>query len=238
MTRLAAFYYSDIPGQVGPVRSMRASDIGIVSPVDGAMVTSGAADITLRRISGAGIDYYTEGSPGFFRAAGRSAPYDLFTDLDDVAQNAAHKRRTRPDDYLPWGSPEDLPKGQLATSISASFGGHTTSWAYRDGRYVNENTYAAAGDEFPAETVLALRVPIGDAGYRDPAGNFVPETKLVGSGEALLFHGGRLVRGTWSKDSLEGVLELSTKAGPLKVPAGKVWIELVPQDTGGVSFGR
>ena len=33
LTRLAAFYYSEIPGDVGPVRSMRASDIGIVSPV-------------------------------------------------------------------------------------------------------------------------------------------------------------------------------------------------------------
>ena len=43
MTRLAAFYYSQIPGDVGPARSMRASDIGIVSPVKGAMVTSGAA---------------------------------------------------------------------------------------------------------------------------------------------------------------------------------------------------
>ncbi len=43
MTRLAAFYYSQIPGDVGPVRSMRASDIGIVSPVNATVVTSGAA---------------------------------------------------------------------------------------------------------------------------------------------------------------------------------------------------
>ena len=42
-TRLAAFFYSDIPDEVGPVRSMRASDIGIVSPVDATMVTTGAA---------------------------------------------------------------------------------------------------------------------------------------------------------------------------------------------------
>ena len=40
MTRLAAFYYSKIPGDVGPVRSMRASDIGIVSPVDATVVLS------------------------------------------------------------------------------------------------------------------------------------------------------------------------------------------------------
>src|SRR5215472_11474915 len=32
LTRLAAFYYSQIPDNVGPIRSMRASDIDVVSP--------------------------------------------------------------------------------------------------------------------------------------------------------------------------------------------------------------
>jgi hypothetical protein len=237
-TRLAAFYYSEIPGEVGPVRSMRASDIGIVSPVGGSMVTSGAANVTLERIKDAGIDYYSEGSAGFFRASDRSAPYNLFTDLGAVAKAADHTK-TRPDDYLPWGSGDDLPQGQPATRLSATFsGGHTTSWVFRDGGYVNENSYAASGDEFPAETVLVLRVPVGDAGYKDPAGNPVPETQFEGSGDAMVFHDGRLVRGTWSKKALDSTVELSTQAGDLSIPAGKVWIELVPEGDGDVTFGK
>src|SRR5690606_36297470 len=125
-----------IPGEVGPVRSRRASDIGIVSPVGGSMVTSGAADVTLQRIGDAGIDFYSEGDAGFFRASDRSSPYNLFTDLGKVADAAAHTK-TRPDDYLPWGIADDLPQGQPATSLSANFsGGHTTSWTFRDGGYV------------------------------------------------------------------------------------------------------
>ncbi len=238
MTRLAAFYYSEIPGEAGPVRSMRASDIGIVSPAGGSMVTSGAANVTLQRIEDAGIDYYGEGSPGFFRAGDRSAPYNLMTDLGAVAEEAEHTK-TRPDDYLPWGSEDDLPQGQPAGFLSATFsGGHTTSWTYRDGGYVNDNSYAMAGDEFPADTVLVLRVPVGDAGYRDPAGNPVPETKFEGSGDAMIFHGGRLVRGTWTKDALDSRVTLSTQAGELTVPSGRVWIELVPEDSGEVTFGK
>jgi hypothetical protein len=235
MTRLAAFYYSSIPGEAGPVRSMRASDIGIVSPVDGDMVTSGAAAVTISRIRGAGIDFHAEGAAGLYREGSRSAPYNLFADLGEVAA-AAKQKPARPADYLPWGDAGDLPKGQPASSIAASFGGHVTEWAFRDGGYVNENSYAAAGDRFPADTVLVLKVPVGDAGYRDPAGNPVPETQFVGKGEALLFHAGRLVRGTWAKDSLEGPLDLRTKAGDLTVPSGRVWIELVPRDRGGVTF--
>ena len=238
LTRLAAFYYSQIPGEVGPVRSMRASDIGIVSPVDADVVTSGAAARTIARIKGAGITFFQEGAKGFHRDSSRSAPYNLFADLGEVS-STIKQDEARPDDYLPWGEDKDMPKGQPAKTIAASFsGGHTTNWSYRDGGYVNENTYAADGDEFPADTVLVLRVQVGDAGYLDPAGNHVPETKFTGQGAAMLFHDGRLVKGTWKKDDLKSPLELSTKAGKLTVPAGHTWIELVPANGGNVTYKK
>lgn len=238
LTRLAAFYYSQIPDRVGPVRSMRASDIGIVSPIHGTVVTSGAANVTIARIRSAGIPWFTEGSKGFARDSSRHAPYNLFADLKDVATEAKTKA-ARPDDYLPWGSEDDFPKGQPAKRIAAVFGGgHTTNWVYDGHGYVNQNTYAAKGDTFPADTVLVLRVQVGDAGYRDPAGNPVPETKLTGKGEAMIFHGGRLVRGTWEKKDLGSPITLSTKAGKLTVPAGHTWIELVPAANGNVTFQK
>jgi hypothetical protein len=239
MTRLAAFYYSTIPGDVGPVRSMRASDIGIVSPVHATVVTSGAAQVTINRIDGAGIDWFTEGDKGFYRDSSRHAPYNLFTKMSETATLVHQEDAERPPDYLPWGDEKEFPQGQPARTLAASFsGGHTTNWTFQNGKYVNENTYAGAGDEFPADTVLVLRVKVGDAGYRDPAGNPVPETQFTGTGPAMIFHGGRLVRGQWSKDALDAPLSLSTKAGELTVPAGHTWIELVPQATGSVTVGR
>lgn len=235
VTRLAAFYYSDIPGVVGPVRSMRASDIGIVSPVDATMVTSGAARQTIARLAEAGVPFVTEGSAGFFRDAARRAPYNLMTDLSEVAVALGEGgQRSRPLDYLPFGPARDLPNGQPATSVAVRFSpAHTTTWVYRDGGYVDTGSLAATGDEFPADSVLVLRVVVGDAGYLDPAGNTVPETVLTGDGEAVLFHGGREVRGAWSKEDLAAPLVLSRqgaagRAVPLTVPRGRTWIELVP----------
>jgi hypothetical protein len=238
LTRLAAFFYSELPTQVGPVRSMRASDIGIVSPVDASVVTSGAAARTIARIKGAGIQFFPEGSAGLSRDTSRSAPYNVFADLTKVA-DAAEQDPARPADYLPWGEEKDFPGGQKATTIAAGFGGgHTTNWKYDGKGYVNQNTFAADGDHFPADTVLVLKVQVGDAGYLDPAGNPVPETKLEGKGQALVFHGGKLVRGTWSKSGLDDAISLSTKAGELKVPAGHTWIELVPAANGSVTFSK
>ena len=238
-TRLASFFYSKIPANAGPVRSMRASDIGIVKPVDAQMVTSGAAGVTINRLTGANVKFYGEGSKGFYREGSRSAPYNLMVKLDELA-GSVKVDEARPADYLPWGDAKDLPKGQPAATIAASFsGGHTTNWTFRGGKYHNDNTYAAEGDQFVADNVLVLRVPIGDAGYRDPAGNPVPETKFVGKGAAMLFHDGRLVRGSWSKAKLEAPLKLTTKAGKLTVPAGHTWIELVPNNSGAdVTFGK
>jgi hypothetical protein len=52
----------------------------------------------------------------------------------------------------------------------------------------------------------------------------------------MLFHGGRLVRGTWSKSGADAEIKLTTKGGDLTVPAGHTWIELVPAANGKVSF--
>ncbi len=241
LTRLAAFFYSDIPGVVGPVRSMRASDIGIVSPVDADVVTSGAAPVTIRRVTGAGIKFFGEGAPGFARDSSRTAPYNLMANLTSVV-GAIKQKAARPDDYLPWGDESDFAKkGPVANKIAAVFGGgHTTNWSYAKapGTYTNLNTYAAPGDEFKPDTVLVLRVQVGDAGYKDPAGNPVPETKLMGKGPAMIFHDGRLVRATWHKNSLGGALSFTGKGGDVKIPAGHVWVELVPAANGDVTFTK
>lgn len=239
-TRLAAFFYSQLPTDAGPIRSMRASDIGIVSPVGGHVATSGAAQVTIDRIKRAGIPFYGEGSAGFYRNNSRNAPYNLFADLTKVAKEAEDGTEERPADYLPWGTAADLPAGAPARTLSADFGRQTTNWAFRNGGYVNNNSHAGKGDQFRADSVLVLRVKVVDAGYADPAGNFVPESRFQGQGPAQLFHGGSVVEGTWKKDKLDSALTLTTADGELKVPAGKVWIELVPVDRAGgsVMFGK
>ncbi|MFT4264581.1 MAG: DUF3048 domain-containing protein [Nocardioides sp.] len=236
LTRLAAFFYENIPSTVGPVRSMRASDIGIVSPIGATVVTSGAAAVTIKRIKAAGITFYGEGSKGFYRDNTRRAPYNLFTHLDKTV-TLTERDPEAVDPYLDWGTDADFVGVQAVTDIGVPFSaGHTTRWHYDGSTYVNTNSNAKKGDQFTPDTILVLRVKIGDAGYLDPAGNTVPETKLTGSGKALVFHQGQLMRATWSKDALDAPLQLSTEAGALKVPAGHTWIELVPDDGAAVTM--
>ena len=238
LTRLAVFYYSQVPPNVGPIRSMRASDIDVVSPVHASMVTSGAAPPTIARIKAAHIRFYAEASRGMYRSAYRAAPYNLFVHLRSIAAVAKRKPATPPN-YLGWGPAKDLPLGRKVTKIMAQFSAvHTTEWVFRNGRYHNTDSNAPAHDQFPATNVLVLRVREGDAGYLDPAGHHVPETLLTGSGNALLFHGGRMVAATWHKGKAPtSRIKLTTTNGQqLEVPAGHTWIDLVPVHGGNVTF--
>src|SRR5689334_20795790 len=92
ITRLAVFFYQQLPDVAGPVRSMRASDIGIVKPAHGVLVASGGAPPTLGRLRGAGVPFYEEGGPGYFRVGSpRRAPYNLMVRLPVLAKKAAGK---------------------------------------------------------------------------------------------------------------------------------------------------
>lgn len=235
MTRLAAFYYSEHPELVGPVRSMRDSDVGIVSPVGGKLVASGGAPGTKKRIDEAGIDVLTEGSAGFARAGSRTAPYNLMVDLAEAAH--ALDSADAPDPYLPFDDGK-LQGGKKVDSFGVQFSSNsTTRWEPKKGGWVRANGPVAPSDDFVAQNVLVLRVEVGDAGYLDPGGNPVPETKFVGEGKAMLFSNGRMVRGTWSKEDYESSVSLQTSDGEtLSVPAGHTFIELVPRDDGAVNL--
>lgn len=236
-SRLAAFFWTRVPSVVGPVRSMRASDIGIVKPLDAVLVTSGAATQTIARLRSAGVKWFEEGATGLYRDPTKVAPYNLFVHLDQLAATLHGKSTPAP--YLPFSADGDLPKGKPARGLTARFSPNSsTSFSYRGGRYAQTDGLAAAGDEYHPETVLVLRVPVGDAGYRDPAGNPVPETKFTGSGPASIFTGGRMVAGTWSKDGYDADVRLQSGGREVSLPAGRVWLALVPASGGSVSFTR
>lgn len=236
MTRLGAFYYTGPPTLVGPVRSARTSDAGIIKPVSGKVVASGAAGVTWRELSAAGVKIVGPGAPGFYRESSRSAPYNMMLQMGPMMKRPGKPWHppTRP--YLQFG--DGFHGTQTVTSINAQFSGaHTTTWQYGDNGWVRTNSHAAAGHDYATETVLLLRVPVGNAGYLDPAGNPVPETNLHGSGQAVLVHGKHAIKGTWHKDKPSSTIQLTTNDGKkLTVPRGHVFIELIPADTGAISL--
>ncbi|HEV8529435.1 MAG TPA: DUF3048 domain-containing protein [Actinomycetes bacterium] len=236
LTRLAVMYYSALPSAVTPVRSVRTTDIAIAAPTGGVLVASGGAGRVLATIHDAGLTVVTEGDRGFSRDRSRRAPYDVVVDPTELMAEVTELRPpTQP--YLPWASDEaELPPGASASSVTVRFSAaHTTRWDWTGARWRRVDDPAAEGDRFTPDNLLVLRVAIRDAGYKDPAGNPVPETDLTGSGDAILLTKGRSIEARWSKPGAGRPLAFTDPAGTsLRIPPGRTWIELVPK-TGDVT---
>lgn len=248
LTRLAAIYYENMPEQVGHVRSMRASDIGIAAPVGGQVVASGGASSAYQRLEAAGVPVFSEDhdAPGFSSDPVRARPYNRLVDLRAIA--AVAERPSIPGPYLTWrsadddtsgASPSDSTESTRATSATVRFSPTTsTSWALDDGTWRRTNGHAEPGTDFAADTMVVVFCEVGDAGYTDPAGNPVPETIVEGDGRAVIFADDEVTEATWSKKTLSATMTFEDPAGePLSIDPGHVWLELVPQDGGDVTLG-
>lgn len=253
LTRLAAFFYSDLPTKVGHVRSMRTTDIGIAAPVGGQIIASGGASRAYNAIKRAGTTVFSEdhGAPGFSSDPSKSRPYNRLINLKTVASKAkataiagpyftwtpadAAKKKSEP---APTDSATPPPAPKTSTGATVRFSpGTYTDWALKGDKWKRTNTHATAGGDFAADTMIVMFCKIVDAGYTDVAKNPVPETVIRGSGRAMIFNGNTVTEATWTKADTQSTISFAGADGqPITIDPGHVFLELAPQGNGTVKL--
>ena len=198
LTRLAAFYYSDIPTNVGPdpVDARQRHPRGLAGArLDGDQ-RRGCQTIAL--IKAPASRSTARASKGIYRStSARIPPYNLLVHLNEVAKTAKTKKPATPPDYLTVGHRQaTCPRAsRRPRSARSSRAATPREWQFTNGSYHNLNSNAPRRRPVPGHERAGAARAEGDAGYLDPAGNPVPETLLIGKGNALLFHNGRMVAG-------------------------------------------
>jgi hypothetical protein len=244
ITRFAAMFHSAMPPTVGPVRSLRDVDTAIAGPTHGLLVASGAAGVVRRRVArGAAQLVLPTNSGRFFRRSGaRPEPHNLYLRTRGVLHVARGRHRRAPSGtYLPFSSTvarsTAVQSGRPVRRISLSFSfAANPRWSYdpRTQRWLRSEggtpSRLSGGGRITARTILVVRVHTRNAGYRDPAGNFVPRTVFVGRGDAAVFCRGRRINAQWIKKAPGAPLRLVTRDGrhPVLIAPGRTWIEMLP----------
>lgn len=250
VTRFVAVYHSIVPGEIGPIRSVRPMDPAIVAPMHGLIAFSGgqAGFVNALKASGVQVMSNDMGSGGFYRSRARSAPHNVYgTPATFWAQADADHQASPPAQFTFARTPERATaavSGTPASSISvtmSSYSHPSFTWDAASATWLRSESgasaTAASGARLAGTNVVTLRVVLVDSGTRDPAGSVVPETQLVGSGEALVGTGGKTVAATWTKSATEAPLVLTTADGQVvKLAPGTTWIQLVPTN-GAVTVG-
>ena len=96
-----------------------------------------------------------------------------------------------------------------------------------------------AGKQIGFTNLIIIFVKTISAGYRDPAGNYVPRSVLTGTGPGYLLVNGTKTPIFWHKDHVADHLTLMDVDGNLvTAPIGTTWVSLVPVDGGKVKFTK
>jgi hypothetical protein len=251
ITRYVAVYHSNLPPEIGPVRSIRPMDPAIVGPLGGLLAFSGGQGPFVDAVAQAGLQVVSNdgGSPGFYRVSTRSAPHNVYAKPADLLAQADPAHQSAPDPQFRFATPAEQPTapaaGTPAALLNLKLSGvsyPTWTWSQELGAWLRSEgstpAVGADGNQLRAANVVVVRVQVVNTGFKDPAGNPVPETQMVGSGEALVATGGSTVAVTWSKDSITAPLTLKTLDGrPVLLAPGNTWVELVPTGSGSVAVG-
>ena len=235
LTRLAVMFQSATPSVVGPVRSMRETDIGIVAPTGGTLAASGASSETLAALDAAGLSYVQEGAAGFSRDPARRSPYNVMLDVSALSSTLQPGRPPQP--YFEFGSVPQEVSGTEASGISMSWPSGTTSFTYDP----STGTWNRGDADLPGydfTNIVALQLNVTYAGA-DAAGTPIPTMETEGSGSGKVATQGQVYDVQWQKASAGAPWSFSVGTGEgqatnLPLTPGRTWLALVPVDGGSI----
>jgi hypothetical protein len=240
VTRLLAIFHSTNAAPVGPVRSARTSDLGVVNALHRPYFAwSGANDVFAKRIREAPITDvgYDKVSSQYQRAKDRHAPDNLML-LDTKAVRAlpASDGAGPPPALFTYRSagqaPAHLePVGTVSVAYGTSAGAAPVTYTWNGSGWARTQKGTPHVDvdglQVAPPNVIIQFVQYASSGTNDQFGVPIPEAQLVGQGDAWILTAGGLVVGHWSKPSLDVVTTYTDVDGqPIGLTPGRTWVAL------------
>ncbi|HEY5184723.1 MAG TPA: DUF3048 domain-containing protein [Actinomycetes bacterium] len=245
--RLVAIYASSYPAKIGPVRSARETDIGLV-PQFGkpGFAYAGAdtpvlADIARAATDGLLVDLGKDAKVGDTEVRGpsystdqaRSAPYNFYANGIALA-GFASVGGAHPPASGGFAFGKAAAGSSPCTRLTATWAKQTTggahwdaaskSWVleFDDKDLIDRET----GKPLTATNVVVLRM-YDSPSTKDRSNYQVPvlESYAGAGGDAILMRGGRCTTGHWSRPTQTSPTTLTTSGGaPLRLAPGRSWV--------------
>jgi hypothetical protein len=242
LTRLIAIFHCRDAERIGPVRSARFMDANFL-PQFGAPLFgyAGSAAQTESRIAQSNVVplSFTVEVGAYERDPEREMPHNLFTSTDALYEAAGDRGG---DPIAAFTYSRAAGKGTRADSIALPFNPLIAdiSWEWDPGdmrwlrSIAGEPAVLGDGSRISAANVVVLEARQQPTDIIDASGTRSYEVIVIGSGKAFVFRNGKMIEGTWSKDSPEGLLTLARPNGrEIALAPGSTWIALYgnPENT-------
>lgn len=241
-TRLLAVYESDVAGsgEVGPIRSVRESDVELVRQFGAMSVAFSGGNTGVKAIvaraarNGYLLDASYDVIPQAYRLGERRKDARNFFAVPSTV--ARYKAGSTPRDIGLTFGPAPASGLPTASAVAAysPFSRVTVRYDAVKGTWsVSQNNHLMPGVA-PANIVLQ-RVRERASGFRDVHGMNTPYTTTIGKGAVTVLRDGKRYTGTWDRHGYGGTHFVDARGKDIPLRPGHTWVLLVPT-TGSVSF--
>jgi DUF3048 family protein len=229
ITRFWAVFNSMTPGDVGPIRSVRAMDPNIVTPLGGIAAYSGGTAANETLIREAPITWIDETNAGtaYYRRTDRAAPHNLYGRAAILWQRPA--RPVPPPPLFHYTDQPPAHRGSPAAVVTLGFAPpYTVTYTYHAATRTWRRSYGttphrAASGRPVAPTNVIIQFVTYDAGG---------DALLVGDApdqQAWVLTDGTITTGRWSKpDPATPTRYTDASGAPITLRPGRTWVELLP----------
>jgi len=241
VTRLLALFQSELPEEIGPVRSSRDYFIDIAKGLDAFYVAHGYSPDAKEMLQRGVVDHINGMQYDgilFWRSNDRVAPHNSYISGENIkagmdkVKAATEISQTPP--FTFYDSPEDVTIETMAQTIDVRYGSNESfhnqytydplTFTYKRQSGGEPTIDHKTGEEVAVSNLLFFEAPhrtIDDVGRQ--------EIDFDG-GKAYMFQAGTMKEIEWT--NLDGVLTPMDGGQPAKLVPGRTWIHIVPTKPG------
>jgi len=243
ITRFIAVYQCQDASRVEPVRSGRLTDIDILVQFDRPLFAyAGAVRSVRRAVQEAGFIDMSYNVPraarAYHRDPSRSAPHNLFTSTKALYAAARGQFQPGAPDPLFTYSDEAPAGAKAVRKVHVPFSSSSDvfwNWSKSKKAWLRFHGtvphVSSDGTQYSAKNVIVQVVETKLTDVRDAAGNPSPLVISVGTGKAYVFRDGKVITGTWERQSASEITRfLDANGEEIALTPGNTWIELLPQE--------
>ena len=242
-TRFATIWHSRDLDFVGPIRSCREQDVNLVGEFNRAVFAcSGGNPGNIALLRNSDLLLITEGQgPGWELDPKKSRPHKTHANTAFLRSNAGPDRTGPPQQFHYRAQGEPATAGDLMSGFDLQIQSVFVQWRYD----YQTNTYLRSQENKPhklsdGKQVFTDNVIVVSLNY-DPSHTDArsPDGKTTGEDPAVVFTGGRMILGKWSRaDRLDPFTFMANDGVPVLLTPGRTFIELPNGGAGSFKGGN
>ncbi len=242
ITRFIAVYQCQNASRIEPIRSGRLTDVDILVQFGQPLFAyAGGQRPVIRAVRSAGIidiNYNVSQVTGaYHRDVNRSAPHNLYSTTKELYSAATGLYEPTPPEPLFTYTDAPPATAVKARRVHVPFSSSSDvfwKWSKTKKAWMRfhgtEPHVSSDGTQFSAKNVIVQLVQIKMTDLTDAAGTRSPRAISVGSGKAYVFRDGKVIKGTWERDSSDDLTRFLDENGEeIPLTPGNTWIELLPR---------